>query len=71
MDYFYETSAKTADNVEESFVDTAKDIYEKIKQGFLTCQMNRMASRLEDILQPKTLPLNTDNGNIVVNTILV
>ncbi|KAG9286757.1 hypothetical protein G9A89_012307 [Geosiphon pyriformis] len=30
---FMETSAKTAANVEEAFVTTAKDIYEKIKQG--------------------------------------
>ncbi|KAJ1670309.1 Ras- protein Rab-2-B [Coemansia sp. RSA 1694] len=31
--YFIETSAKTATNVEEAFVQTAKDIYEKIQMG--------------------------------------
>eukprot|EP00294_Goniomonas_avonlea_P009576 CAMPEP_0114563544 /NCGR_PEP_ID=MMETSP0114-20121206/13172_1 /TAXON_ID=31324 /ORGANISM="Goniomonas sp, Strain m" /LENGTH=209 /DNA_ID=CAMNT_0001749409 /DNA_START=66 /DNA_END=695 /DNA_ORIENTATION=- len=30
---FLETSAKTAHNVEEAFVNTAKKIYEKIKEG--------------------------------------
>ncbi|KAJ1725569.1 Ras- protein Rab-2-B [Coemansia erecta] len=33
--YFIETSAKTANNVEEAFVQTAQDIYEKIQQGVL------------------------------------
>jgi GTPase SAR1 family protein len=31
--YYLETSAKTAANVEEAFVSTAKDIYEKIQRG--------------------------------------
>ena len=30
---FLETSAKTADNVEEAFVGTASEIYRKIKDG--------------------------------------
>ena len=30
---FLETSAKTAHNVEEAFINTARKIYEKIEQG--------------------------------------
>jgi len=30
---FMETSAKTAAGVEEAFINTAKEIYEKIKEG--------------------------------------
>ena len=32
---FMETSAKTAHNVEEAFIQTARAIYEKIQQGVL------------------------------------
>lgn len=30
---FMETSARTAANVEEAFINTAKEIYEKIQEG--------------------------------------
>lgn len=30
---FIETSARTASNVEKAFIDTAKEIYEKIQEG--------------------------------------
>ncbi|KAJ2080321.1 hypothetical protein H4R24_003148 [Coemansia sp. RSA 988] len=33
--YFIETSAKTDDNVEKAFVDTAEDIYRKVQEGVL------------------------------------
>ncbi|KAJ2160124.1 Ras- protein Rab-2A [Coemansia sp. RSA 552] len=33
--YFIETSAKTANNVEQAFVQTAQDIYEKVQEGVL------------------------------------
>jgi small GTP-binding protein len=61
--FFMETSAKTADNVEESFVDTAKDIYEKIKQGVFDVSNESNGIKVGGHSQTKTLPLNTDSGN--------
>ncbi|XP_043830679.1 ras-related protein Rab-2A-like isoform X2 [Dromiciops gliroides] len=42
---FMETSAKTASNVEEAFVDTAKGIYVKIQEGVF--DMNNEASGIK------------------------
>ncbi|OMJ19257.1 Ras-related protein Rab-2A [Smittium culicis] len=33
--FFIETSAKTSSNVEEAFIQTAEDIYEKIQNGII------------------------------------
>lgn len=41
-----ETSAKTASNVEEAFINTAKEIYEKSKKESLTLIMRQTALKL-------------------------
>jgi len=48
---FMETSAKTAANVDEAFLETAKRIYEKVKDGTPEFEAN---SSQKKIVQPQT-----------------
>lgn len=51
---FMETSTQTACNVEEAFINTAKDIYRKISRVYLMSTVRQMASRLapSSVFQP-------------------
>ena len=42
---FMETSAKTAANVEEAFINTAREIYDKIQEGVF--DINNEANRIK------------------------
>ncbi|KAL7671085.1 hypothetical protein ACOME3_005998 [Neoechinorhynchus agilis] len=43
---FMETSAKTAENVEEAFVDTAREIYDRMQRGVLDINMETSGIKL-------------------------
>lgn len=47
---FMETSARTAANVEEAFINTAKEIYEKIQEGVF--DINNEVRRFTSSLSP-------------------
>ncbi|CAG8506695.1 35476_t:CDS:2 [Gigaspora margarita] len=64
--FFMETSAKTAENVEDAYVDTAKDIYEKIKQGVFDVTNEGTGIKVGSHLQSGgggSLPINVNGGN--------
>jgi len=53
---FMETSAKTAANVEEAFINTAREIYEKIQEGVF--DINNEANGIK--IGPQHLPANAN-----------
>jgi hypothetical protein len=47
-----ETSAKTAHNVEEAFVNTSKQIYSKIQEGVFDVSNESLGIRVVSLLHP-------------------
>ena len=62
---FIETSAKTATNVEETFVNTAREIYEKIQEGVFDINNESNGVRIgpQQMVMPQHSPENPNNSS--------
>ncbi|PVV01727.1 hypothetical protein BB560_003843 [Smittium megazygosporum] len=61
--FFIETSAKTADNVEEAFLKTAENIYEKIQNGTINISNDSSGIKLGQI-EPGRVSMPEDEPEI-------
>eukprot|EP00047_Mylnosiga_fluctuans_P020496 m.92984 g.92984 ORF g.92984 m.92984 type:complete len:219 (+) comp8526_c0_seq3:181-837(+) len=59
---FLETSAKTAANVEEAFINTAKQIYERIQQGQLDIRSDSSGIKIGQAQSVDAAPMPTAEG---------
>ena len=62
---FMETSARTAANVEEAFINTAKEIYEKIQEGVfdINNEANGIKIGPHHLTQNPSLPGSASNAS--------
>ncbi|KAI9294559.1 ras-domain-containing protein, partial [Neoconidiobolus thromboides FSU 785] len=62
--YFMETSAKTSDNVEKAFLNTAENIFNKIQQGILDINHESAGIKVGQPNGPyRSLPINPSSSN--------